>query len=91
MASDPSFIPVIRFPDQSASFGHGFQAGQIWEKLKRLDVGAVLEEMVFPQNRDLLSDLATHEKCGVEFAPTEIEEWVSAIFTKRQPFVPRIV
>lgn len=47
---------VISFPDQSASFVHGFEAGRIWQQMKNLT--PVIKETVAHENAELYSQMA---------------------------------
>lgn len=71
---------LIQFQDQSASFVHGFEAGQIWEALKARvpEIGRTIHE----ENVELASQMA--ERQGYDFNVKELDNgWVDAKFTKR--------
>lgn len=75
-----SYELVIEFPDQSASFVHGFEAGQIWEALKRRDpeIGRTINE----ESVDLIAQMA--ERQGYDLSVKELAPgWVDAKMTKR--------
>ena len=75
---------LVSFPDQSPSFVHGFEAGQLWE---RMDRGSALEieATTHRENREVIRRMA--DQCGfdAEIQPTEVEGWDQTTLTKRRP------
>jgi hypothetical protein len=76
---------IISFPDQSASFAHGFEAGKIWNDMQRGDK-AGLAYHTSPENRELLRRMADHLGWHIESHPsTEVAEWDVTMLSKVRP------
>lgn len=73
---------IVEFPDQSQPFVHGFEAGQIWERLKTTP--SILEEMVHVDNTDLLKQIAGHYGYTYSFEVVD-ETWMKAVLEKGKP------
>jgi hypothetical protein len=72
---------VVSFPDQSASFVHGFEAGAAWEKMKRGDV-AELELTTHAENREVIRRMADNLGWSVEIKESGTEGWDFTRLTK---------
>ncbi len=64
---------LVRFPDQSESFTHGFEAGMYWSLMAHEADGG--EFTVHTSNREIIHDMCEHLNYGVSFEDTEYEEW----------------
>lgn len=82
---------VVAFPDQSPNFAHGFEAGKIYERLSRLNVGegsiAGVYELIVPENEEVIRRIAEAKGWQVEIVPsTEAPtEWLKVAFVKVGP------
>jgi hypothetical protein len=82
---------VVSFPDQSPSFAHGFEAGKIYERLSRINVGegsaASFVTLILPGNGEVVRRIAEAKGWKVEIEPsTEApNDWHKAEFTKVRP------
>ncbi len=88
--NDQDFI-AKRFPDLNSSFVFGIQVGVIWERLKLLPPGDTLVEMIDPEIRSVLDEIARHERCVPTFQPAATPYWIEATYTKLPAFIPKIV
>lgn len=79
-----SYGLIVSFPDQSASFVHGFEAGKLDEQMKRGDV-AEIESTTHVENREVLARLADAEGWSVETKPSEVEGWDYTKLVKAKP------
>lgn len=60
-----SYTPVVQFPNQTADFAYGFEAGVIWGALLS---GAMLENrLVHAENRQLIVELCAQKNQHVTF------------------------
>lgn len=80
---------VLAFPDETPSFAHGFEAGRIYERICRMNVGedavAEIVEITNAENRELVQRMAAVKGWAVEIAPTGTEGWDSVTFRKTGP------
>jgi hypothetical protein len=77
---------AVEFTDQSLNFAYGFEAGQIFESLKRgktYDQHAVREE-----NVELLHSICRYLKRRAVFDPSNVEGW---IYFSDRPFLELVV
>ena len=79
--NEESWDLVLAFPDQSSSFGHGFEAGGIFQLLDLNLTDCFVQQTHF-KNREVIMRMAHYKGWAVEIIPTEIEGWDSATFTK---------
>lgn len=71
--ADDKYELLISFPDQSASFVHGFEAGRIWALMK--DGKAVITETVSHENADLFSQMAA--RCDYDLTLKDLgDDWM---------------
>jgi hypothetical protein len=80
---------LVKFPDQSPSFVHGYEAGQISEKLRDLRAMAVAT-VVHTANREVLASIAEMRGWSVDFEDTEYEEWSKAEFVLKIDGKPKL-
>lgn len=69
------FSLLVKFPDQSPSFTHGFEAGQIWTEFKN-GVKAISERIVHAANEQVLRDIAKELHYHIVFEVTEYPDWL---------------
>jgi hypothetical protein len=79
-----SYGLVVSFPDQSASFVHGFEAGALDERMK---AGAVaeIEATTHDENREVIRRLADYQGWSVEVKPSGVPGWDYTILRKERP------
>jgi hypothetical protein len=82
MSEDQEYGLIVSFEDQSGSYVHGFEAGQIWESMKRVD--PFIEKMVHTENKETIRRMAHAEGYEMIWEPTEIAEWSKVKLTKTQ-------
>jgi hypothetical protein len=78
---------LVSFPDQSEQFVHGFEAGQVWERLENekqiLIRGERLSMTVHQANQEVITRMARHYGFSAEFAPESfVNGWCSVSFVK---------
>ena len=80
--SDVAWVPVVPFPDQSASFTHGFEAGMVWEAMQRGDqlIGPAPKHV---ENIEVFQTMARREGYALDLELTEYPEWCTATFAKQ--------
>lgn len=75
---------LVAFPDESPSFAHGFQAGQIWEAMKRSDPR--IEATVLAENEEVCMRMARSQ--GYTMTCDKIvgyPEWRDLVLVKNAP------
>lgn len=75
--------PLVSFPDQTANFVHGFEAGMIWQRMRAGEqhIDAIT---VHAENREVLQRMADAE--GYEaafFTITDCDEWLNLEMSRR--------
>lgn len=74
---------VISFPDQSESFVHGFEAGEIYKELE-LGVTSVKPPVpIHTANKEIICRMCDVHGYDVEFTDSDYEEWTYISITKR--------
>ena len=76
--SEPGWELVLAFPDQSSSFCYGFEAGQIWERMK---AGERIEQTVNDENREMYVRMAQAKGWRAEFERINDDGWEMLILT----------
>ena len=84
MEEEAEFGLVVAFPDASASFCHGFEAGGLWEKMLRGDA-ADLSLTTHSDNREVIRRMAESQGWLLETKPTSVEGWDETKLTKAVP------
>lgn len=57
---------LVSFPDQSKSFVHGFEAGQIWQRLR--DGEPLIEnQLIHRANVEVIDRMALENGCSAEW------------------------
>lgn len=72
---------VVSFPDQSATFVHGFEAGELWGQMRRGDVSEI-EKITHVENREVIQRMATAEGWSVEIVGITTPGWDFTKLTK---------
>lgn len=78
--SEPSDDPatyglIVSFTDKSASFTHGFEAGQIWGAMNYNNV-AELELVTHSVNREVIARMCDAEGWEIEeMVPSDVDGW----------------
>lgn len=83
-ASGPTYQLIVSFPDQSASFAHGFSAGKIWADMTRGDVAEIQLHMPI-ENREVIARMADRLGWSVTVTPTDTEGWDDTLLVKVRP------
>lgn len=82
--NEASYGLLVSFPDESDSFVHGFEAGQLWSVLDRGDVNPD-GHLCHAQNFEVIRRMARHFGYTVEFRE-DANCWATAVFTRgRRP------
>lgn len=78
------FRCLVPFPDGSASFVHGFEAGMLWQRM--IGGEAKIESPVacHADNRVVFERMAAAQGYDVEIEPTDDPTWIMATFAKRR-------
>ncbi len=77
---------IISFPDQSASFVHGYESGILDEKMNNGD-STEIEQCVHSENLEVITRMAQAYHWDfqiVEKAPDGLEEWTYIKLTKNE-------
>lgn len=78
-----TFGLVVSFPDQSASFTNGFEAGRLDQRMK---VGETpIEECVHTDNEEIYRRLADYQGYAMEWRASEVEGWSYIELRKVKP------
>lgn len=77
---EETFELVVSFPDQSASFVNGYEAGMIWERMKTTN--EEFECTTHSENREVLKRMSINLGWSMEHKECEIEGWDECKFTK---------
>lgn len=86
MGKDADHMLIVSFPDQSASFTLGFEAGMIWQRMQsgeqviKSDTGLSVENVEVMQR---MADAAGYEMDCVD-GHDENHEWTDLVFTRRR-------
>ena len=83
MAEEPGWQLVLAFPDGSASFCYGFEAGRIWERMRRFPHDTI-DEVVSDENRELYSRMAQSADWTIAFEPVNNDGWERIILHSRR-------
>ena len=80
--TDEDMSLVFAFPDGSAAFVHGFEAGTIWQQIDgegalEIDRGYETGLPIHTENLDLYRRMAAARSYAIEARPTEYEEWTA--------------
>lgn len=73
-AQDTEYGLIVSFPDQSASFVHGFEAGSLWQKMESGTVAEIAVETHI-ENREVIARMADHLGWSYESEPTHVSGW----------------
>lgn len=65
---------ILPFPDQSPSFCHGFEAGNVWTELKTKTF--VDGRTVRVENTEVLKAIAAHYGYTATLVESEVEGWL---------------
>lgn len=65
---------IMAFIDESPSFAHGFEIGQIWEKLK--DGESFRGYACHSANREQIIKMCELFECNYTIEETSMEEWI---------------
>lgn len=82
MSEDHEYGILVSFEDQSGSYVHGFEAGQIWEAMTRCD--PLIEKTVHTANKETIKRMAHAEGYDVLWTMSDIPEWSFVKLTKSQ-------
>lgn len=85
MTDDAGFMCLVPFTDQSASFVHGFEAGQIWQRMAANErkIGGEDDMPTHIQNRETFQRMADAQ--AYDLCVSCIDDvWMIATFTKRE-------
>lgn len=82
---------VVTFPDQSESFTYGLEAGMIFQRLDGFVSVGTFEAPVTvrEENIKLYQDIADYKGYTVEIYPTNVDGWMSAVFTPIENPTPK--
>ena len=75
---------VVSFPDQSAPFVHGFEAGELWQQMRHGGM-AEIEKVTHVENREVIQRMAIAEGWSVEIIGTTTPGWDLTKLTKSSP------
>lgn len=75
---------VVAFPDDSPSFCYGFEAGGLWERMKRGDV-AEIEVTTRNENHEVIARMGVALGWTVAVKPSEVDGWDYTTLTKVAP------
>lgn len=94
MSEDSEMGLLYAFPDGSASFVHGFEAGQIVALMqsKEAEIDRGYEEgiPIHTANVELLGRMCAHYGYALESKPTDYTEWTTARMTRQAKTRPAL-
>lgn len=64
---------VLSFPDQSAPFAHGFEAGMLWQRLKAGE--PLIEVTTRTENAEIVRRMAVAKGYDLSLKASEVEGW----------------
>lgn len=73
---------IVSFTDESPSFVHGFEAGQIWQDMNN---NRPIDLTVHAENREIIERMAVASGYEAVFMNTELKEWLYLRAEKRRP------
>lgn len=73
---------IVPFPDESASFVHGFEAGMIWGRMEHAE--AFIDGTFHTENLEVYRRMAGARGYDIETKSTEFPEWTEVKFSKRR-------
>jgi len=76
------FRCIASFPDDSASFVNGFEAGMLWHRMVAGETPIENPIAYHSENREVFQRMADAQGYDAEFEPID-DEWMIATFTKR--------
>ena len=75
---------LVAFPDESSSFVHGFEAGEIFTRMGANCVG--IERLVHAENREVIGRLCRRMGYVVDqWQPSHVGGWVEMCLRKTEP------
>lgn len=80
MSDESGWQLVVEYPDQSPSFGHGVEAGKLWQRMVAGTV-AEFECYTLPENREVLRRIAAHLGWHID-RTSDGDFWDYSKFTK---------
>ena len=81
MGDNAEYGLIVSFEDQSASYVHGFEVGQIHQRMNS-GTEAEFDVMIHAANKETLTRMTIAYGWSVTFTPTEYPEWIEAAFEK---------
>lgn len=81
---DTAFGLIVSFPDQSASFVHGFEMGQLWQRMEH-GAEAEITATVHDENREVIVRSADALGWSAEIRTSSVFGWAEATLVKRRP------
>lgn len=79
--NDSKWSLVLAFPDDSASFALGFEAGRIWHRMTS-GIEAEIEECLSSDNNELYQRMGVSLGWSVDAKSSEVEGWSYYTFVK---------
>lgn len=81
--SDSTWNIMVAFPDESASFTNGFEAGIIWALVEAGQ--QTIERTVHAENTEVLQRIARRMGYEIEITESSVSGWSDIIMTKVRP------
>lgn len=81
---------LVAFPDESHSFVHGFEAGQLWQCMHERD-SVEIECTIHAENVEVIRRMCGSAGWACEFTPTELPEWINCMLRKAGKPILRLV
>lgn len=79
------FRCLVPFPDSSASFVNGFEAGMVWQRMVAGEAVIESDCAYHSENREVFESMAAAQGYDADFEPCDnLDEWMTATFTKRR-------
>ncbi len=87
-SDDVQYGLIVAFPDQSPSFVHGYEAGQIATEMQNRP--SEIEKTVHAENKEILTRIALSQGYSVDFKNSGVNEYLFACFKKEKEVVARL-
>lgn len=84
MTQDEASSLLVSFPDQTPNFVNGFEAGQLWERM-RSGKEAEIEVTTHTENREVIARMADQYGFALEVEESDIDGWDNTILSKKRP------
>lgn len=80
MSKDVEYGLIVKFPDSSHSYVHGFESGIAWNRIENGETDFSMT--IHTENSEVFTRMAAAMSLSVSITDTEVEGWRVAVFSK---------